>query len=308
MRYVYSSLYHLRGLGSSPRDEEIFADSVQTTRAIITSNPVPLCTHLDRSCALVTMLIKGLIGDEKDSGTIEERLGQEVQRVLDERAKKYDPGVFLFFEAGARTPEITPQVQRDCGSFILALNGLPKGDIRARHEPLERKILAAIALGVGGVVGFEKVSGATVLFGDDEKAVYGFNFEGGLAEVLLCRRPSTEDLATTRQLAARIAGDEALERVVRLLNESMETDQEKLRAFLSAWMALEVFVNKNFGTYAERFWNNLSAGASATVRQRYLNRIHDVMKDKYKLLDKFVVISAELDPTEADGDILIFQR
>jgi hypothetical protein len=42
----------------------------------------------------------------------------------------------------------------------------------------------------------------------------------------------------------------------------MEPDQEKLRRFLSAWMALEVFVNKNFGTYAERFWDSLSADVS----------------------------------------------
>jgi hypothetical protein len=88
----------------------------------------------------------------------------------------------------------------------------------------------------------------------------------------------------------------------------MEPDQEKLRRFLSAWMALEVFVNKNFRTYAERFWNSLSADVSLPIRERYLKRIHDVMRDKYKPLDKFVVISAELDPVEADVDIQIFQR
>ena len=32
------------------------------------------------------------------------------------------------------------------------------------------------------------------------------------------------------------------------------------------------------------------------------------MRDKYKPLDKFVIVSAELDPAAADGDIQIFQR
>jgi hypothetical protein len=73
-------------------------------------------------------------------------------------------------------------------------------------------------------------------------------------------------------------------------------------------MALEVFVNKNFGVYAERFWEGLASDVSMPIRERYLKRIHDVMRDKYKPLDKFVVISAELDPADADGDIQIFRR
>jgi hypothetical protein len=73
-------------------------------------------------------------------------------------------------------------------------------------------------------------------------------------------------------------------------------------------MALEVFVNKSFGIYAERSWDGLSADVSVPIRERYLKRIHEVMRDKYKLFDKFVIISAELDPAEADRDMEIFQR
>jgi hypothetical protein len=168
--------------------------------------------------------------------------------------------------------------------------------------------LAGISLGVASVTGFDKVSEATLFFAGDGRPMYGFNFEVGTPEVLVSRRASHEELANARQFSARIAKDDALEKVIRLLNESMEPDQEKLRSFLSAWMALEVFVNKTFGTYAESFWNNLSAVVSVPMRERYLKRIHDVMRDTYKTLDKFVVISAELDPAADDGDIQIFQR
>lgn len=310
MRYVYSSLYHIRGLSpSSPaKDEEVFADSAQATLAVMTSAPAPLCSQLDNSRALATMILTGVFRGEEEAGTIDERLSRQVQLLRDERAKKYSACVFLYFEASGQTAPIAPHVERDCGSFVLALDGLPKGEIRSRHEPLARRILAAIGLGIASVVAFEKVCDATVFFADDGKPVYCFKLEGGLAEVLISRRPSAEELATTRQLAAKIAMDDALERVIRLLNESMEPDQERLRRFLSAWMALDVFVNSNFGIYAQRFWDSLSADVSAPIRERYLERIHAVMRDKYKPLDKFVVISAELDPAEANGDIRIFQR
>jgi hypothetical protein len=180
--------------------------------------------------------------------------------------------------------------------------------IHDRHEPLARKILAAVGLGMPSVAGFEKVGKATVFFADDGKPIYGFNVEGGLGEMLLSRRFSAEDLASTRQLASRIVRDTSLDSVIRLLNDSLEVNQEKLRKFLFAWMALEVFVNKNFGAYQEKFGDGLSAEVSQPVRERYFKRIHEVVGNKYKQLDKFVIISAELDPREADHDITIFQR
>jgi hypothetical protein len=44
----------------------------------------------------------------------------------------------------------------------MALDGLPKADIHDRHEPLARRILAAIELGITNVAGVEKVAEATV--------------------------------------------------------------------------------------------------------------------------------------------------
>lgn len=309
MRYIYSSLYYIRGLSpSSPAtDEEIFADSAGSIRAVLTSDPARLCDGLDKAAAIATMLLTGLLG-EKEPGTVDERLARQVQRLREERVKKFGAGVFLLFEANGETAPITPDTQRDCGNFVLALDGLPKGDVRDRHEPLARKMLAAIGLGFTDVAGFEKVADALVFLEADGKPIYGFNFEAGRATLLVSRRPSVEDLAATRQLASRIDKDTSLDRVIRLLNESLEPNRAQLRRFLSAWMALEVFVNKNFGAYQTRFWDGLSAAVSQPIRERYLKRIHDVMGDKYTPLDKFVVISSELDPSGADGDIAMFRR
>jgi hypothetical protein len=124
----------------------------------------------------------------------------------------------------------------------------------------------------------------------------------------ISKHPSIDNLAVMRQLTSTIISDPSLDRIVRLLNESLEVGRERFEKFLSAWMALEVFVSKNFSSYQKRFWDNLSAGVSAPIKERYLKRIHDVMQDKYRLLDKFVIISSELAPLTTDADIVVFQR
>jgi hypothetical protein len=121
-------------------------------------------------------------------------------------------------------------------------------------------------------------------------------------------RPSFE-AAKSRRKAARKRRPFSRSSIFRsLLNDSLDPSQGTLRRFLSAWMALEVFVNKNFGAYEKRFWNSLSAGVAPPIRDQYLKRIHEVMRDKYKVLDKFAVLAAELDPAAADDDIGTFQR
>jgi hypothetical protein len=123
--------------------EEIFADRSQHGRAVLTSDGASLCDHLDKSRALATMMLTGLIGSEVGRDTNEERfiqnvddrLAHQVQRLRDERANRFRSGVFLLFEVSGECSQITPQYQRDCGSFVLALDGVPKRDIRDRHEP-----------------------------------------------------------------------------------------------------------------------------------------------------------------------------
>lgn len=277
MRYTYNSIYHIRGLSpSSPSIyEEVFADMRQMTKGILISAPSVLCDRLDTSRALATMLLTGIAGGEQESGTIDERLATRVQALRDERARRYGNGVFLFFEANGETASFTPSAQRDCGSFLLAIEGLPT-NIRSEHEPLARKILAAIGLAFESVAGFDKLSDGTIFFTDDEKPLYGFNFQAHLSG-LVSRQPTADALALSRELAARIVQDQNLERIARLLNDSLDPNQEQLRRFLSAWMGLEIFVNKNFTVYEKRFWDDISTGVSEPIRDRYLKRVHDVM-------------------------------
>jgi hypothetical protein len=81
---------------------------------------------------------------------------------------------------------------------------------------------------------------------------------------------------------------------------------DRYRAFVDGWTALEIFVNKAFQWYEKRFAAKLEQELPSA--KRYLERIRVVMKDKYRLADKFAIIAGELN-TESSGeeDIKLFQ-
>ena len=102
-----------------------------------------------------------------------------------------------------------------------------------------------------------------------------------------------------------LVDDTTLERVQRLLRSSFESGEDALRSFLAAWSAFEIFVNKSFVVYENRFFGGLLDERHPEVQRKYLERIREVMIDKYRLTDKFAAISFQLLPSSADEDLKI---
>lgn len=92
----------------------------------------------------------------------------------------------------------------------------------------------------------------------------------------------------------------------RLLTQSLETTQDELRAFIAAWTALEIFTNKVFSTYEEKFISGIADDHNSHGVNQFLFRIKDVMKDKYRLTDKFSLIASFLSD-DISGDIELFK-
>jgi hypothetical protein len=83
---------------------------------------------------------------------------------------------------------------------------------------------------------------------------------------------------------------------------------DNLQAFLTAWAGLEVFIGKTFrDTYKARIYSNLT-GAAAPSAAPFMKRLRDVMKGKYNIGDKFVLVASFLSPIDADADIKSFQE
>ncbi len=151
-----------------------------------------------------------------------------------------------------------------------------------------------------------RITDKVVYFRDDGKPVYSFKLLGGAATLFVSRPPTADQLAGLLPLYRALSADQSLSRVQSLIQASMNTDDDKLRAFLAAWTALEIFVNKQFAEYDARFFRRIAGETQSAARQQYLNRIRDVMKDKYGLRDRFAAIAFQLAPDTADDDLETF--
>ena len=149
---------------------------------------------------------------------------------------------------------------------------------------------------------FAALSEGTYLMDEAGKIIYSINFAFSFDATM-----STSLLAdglkriTARYTMLQQAND--IESVLRLFSQMADFGTDRLKAFLSGWAALEILISKSFKTYEQDFLSPLANAGQPMLRERFLGRIKDVMKDKYRLADKFVAVAAVLFPTVADAEL-----
>jgi hypothetical protein len=61
-----------------------------------------------------------------------------------------------------------------------------------------------------------------------------------------------------------------------------------------AWLALEIFVNKVFKDYEKDYIENIIGSEQQKSLKPFVDRVQEVMRSKYRLVDKFSLIIAYL--------------
>jgi hypothetical protein len=303
MRFRFISLHHITGLNLDEENDptSVYEASEGALSAYLTSRPDLPCELLDKSLAISRGLFTGMFRHLED-GSFEERLRRTVDQITEERRKTYAAGVFLISEGCGETPRFETTARRDAGAFVVYMGGAPKEDIVASHRAALIGIQAAIELAFDNLQGITKLGETVVFFEEDGRPGLAFNFEVPFARATGYRKPDIMQRDLSRTLVQATVRDRDMSSVFRLLNQSFDVQQDSLRRFLAAWMALEVFVNKTFPTYEADFWDSVAAKLPSPVKDRYIRKINDVMQSEYKILDKFVVVSGKLVPEDADED------
>ncbi|MDP3196284.1 hypothetical protein [Tabrizicola sp.] len=149
---------------------------------------------------------------------------------------------------------------------------------------------------------FEKFTDGIYLSDTEGRPTYSVTFKfNARAHV---SSPFTERAAT--QASRRyllVSGHGELRSVCRLYAQMAENENEPLKAFLFGWSAVEILVSKVFVAFENEFMSPLLDGAQARLRQRFLSRVQEVMKDKYRLVEKFTCVTVALFPHSADTDV-----
>jgi hypothetical protein len=306
MQFRYVVGFQLIGVVCPSADLEgaVIDLSAQGARGRLTGDLDSLPPEVDQATAAGSLLLHGIFGQSKE-GTPEERIAQKIEDIRQRRRKESGEGAFLVVEASGEVEGFEPQPQHDLAGFVLAIDDAPKKEIRARYEAVIHGLLGAFAIASEHLCGVKKLVDVVTFVRQDGKPLFCFTLSGS-ANAYISSPLSEDSVASILQNAKTLSRHQSLVDAARLLSRSLAEDSDPLLSFLSVWSGLEIFVNKNFKDYERRVLERLSIGSPPPVPPRIVERIRSVMSDKYRLSDKFSVISSELADLSVEQDQAIF--
>lgn len=303
LKFVYTTIREIIGIKAPDAGDAILIDdSASGTMVCLTGDPTRYRKELDEGAAIATMLLRGLTGGGPE-GSFTERLQKEIAAIVEERKSKSKSHTYLVLRLEGEVPDWESRTEREVDDFVIRLNGAPKLGIRDRSQVELASIVVAISKRTGHPVQLTPPAEGLVFFRKDGKKIHAKELIAGSPNVFVSSpwKPADQALLQSDFLALR--GLISLTRVHQLFAASLEQNKDRLRAFLSGWSALEIFVNKVFLFYENAFLGDLTSEKDPKAKEWYVQRIREVMKDKYRLRDRFALIAASLVPCEADADV-----
>lgn len=313
MRARYVAVWKLHGANSliAEQPDVVLASSTEpVVVAKITADPEPYFFHIDRAGALATQLLKGLFSPEKE-GSPAERVAAEIDVVKAGRAKQTRSGIFLVFEGEMDVALSDPVASQDTEEFTVWFNAVDKETVRSAFRPFVDATLTACSLSLVANADRQVDKIGDIVYLDNpetKKPIYSFTISGGSARFLLSAPLTDEVISAAGNQVSTLMADKVMLRPASLIQMSFDRRTNALQGFIAAWSALEIFINANFKeTYETRWFDVMESGAPVGATPVF-ERFKEVMHDKYRLADKFLIIAAVLDPEAATADAQDFRR
>lgn len=298
MKYIYIVTFKIDGISLPQGIDEVVINEANQTRVILCSDCSKYSIHADRGLATISMMLKGLTG-QGAKGEFEDRLNTQVASIQSSRSKKFPNGPFIVFEGNGETPVELSSATRDFGPFVITFDAVDKGKIKELYKKPINQYLTSLFLIAEKDYSVKKVFEGFYL---KEKGKIYYSYTASSYGTVMISNPFTEESAKKlKGYISAINKANRLEDVYRLLVRATSERSDKFRSFIFAWTALEIFFNKIFKLYEEKFLEKHTIDGLPILAQHFFKRIKDVMKGKYTLRDKFIVIVSMLsDDTEDD--------
>jgi hypothetical protein len=275
--------------------------------AVLTNDPTELLRDASRGAVLGTLLLKGVFGSP-DPRDFHEKLQQEMAAAAEARQRAAGSAPYLVVRVTLEAEVSLRDPHKDLPDFSLYFDAIDKDAIRAQARPEADRVLAAVIVASDSDPRFDRLLESIYLIAPNGHVVYSLTASFGAAALLVRAFPKDlADLVKRYLSVSRRAGGVDLTSVYGLLRAAVDGRTEPLRAFVAAWSALEIFVNKVFGLYDRIWFDRLTAGHTA-VETAPFSGLRDVMKGKHRLTDKFTVIAIVLDSAAAITDIAAFDE
>ena len=309
MDFVFLSAHKVFGISQKTEAHQVhlFEGLDPSTSALITGNLDAHWHLLDQHIALASMILRGLVGKTQKSD-FEERLEKEIEGIRERRAKTLGNDGILLIEIRGDLEVDIKNPKREVGDLVLCFDAYDKKQLKANLEKRIATVLAAVRIGGAGKYQLEKIADGSYLLAPNGKIIHSFSEEVGTITAYKSSPISDTQKTTIHQYIDQLSKETNLASVVPLFVHSLDRNTDSFRAFISAWSAMEILVNKIFDVYESKLIEELSKISAAPGLKQYLNRISDVMKGKYSLADKFSVISIFLNEENGMDDITTFKK
>lgn len=309
MKYKYIALYKISGLTPPEnRDEQVLTEYADiNAKAILSYDATSHLIELDKIALIGNNMLSGALNPSGNQ-TYEELLEIALNEIKEKREKDLGQGVFLIFEACGHEENFNFEHTREMQDYIISIeNESPKHKIQKNYQAIINGIISSFAIATEQVYSFRKIKDGTIFLNDNGKPIYSYSIE--MHGTLTTSTRLTHEIASfVKKYGKTLGKHQNLISPARLLAKSLDYEIDDIQSFLSAWSGLEIFVNKNFNNFEAITFNNLSNHDTTLAPSKFLNRIKSIMKDKYRLVDKFSVISFELSPDSSEDDIKSFEE
>lgn len=321
MRFVHAVVFKLRGIILPPetQDRELVIDSDRNIRAVLTNNPDDICIELDRNNALSRLILSTILHanpatlDPSKPEAWTEAVATEVNRLRESRKTDFGDGPCMIVFRDGHVDDYSVAHQREYPDLIIAFDNnspspsSPKEAIRQKSSAIINAILTALVMALKNPLSVKKVSEAITFFQNTTKPMYIYTLScSGSASISTDITHS--DIEATSNWYFKLAADTDLVRVTNFLTSSLQTEDDRLRAFLFAWSSLEIFINKIFKAYEERLFKE-DKPDDADYQQflsQYSERKGKI--GKYNIADKFNIICYQICNSDQIADSAEFRQ
>ena len=133
MKYRYTAMYSVKGVVLSPTESEreIVLDPEKGVRAILSSNPEPYAIEGDRKRAVGSLLMTFFHRAGDGGATLQDRVVTELENITASRRKLTGRSPSLVLIAEGDVPSFTSEHKRDCGDFVVCLDGSGLAEIES---------------------------------------------------------------------------------------------------------------------------------------------------------------------------------
>jgi hypothetical protein len=302
MKYEYTTVYKVQGIEHrSPVDIKILSDSSNSIQVVLTKNPDKFAAAASEHFEIMRAVADRL-------NTQDFLAAQMTNAVATAHCVEFEDSPHIVMLITGEREDLAGKQVMNQNAFVVHLNpDDPSESIRSEHEDTIAAVLASLLLETGGSIVPKKVWDFIAMSRDDGKRVVPMTCS--IASEITDADPLDENASIRiRNCYTRlVSAERRIGTVLRLLRLSLEADQDKFRSFLFGWTALEFFVTRVFKEYEATIFAKLREGPQPALRDSLASSIQRVMRDKYRLSDKFGVMALTLCPTDADRDAETFR-